>query len=173
MALNRPPGIPAAGKLSVIFIPASGVANPAAIKVSEATASGAINASCHLLGDGWGRSTEQESTDRRRACDEYTYSVYGAKKVNFERAKFVSDPQNPASETAKVYAGLVEGELYWAVERIGISGRTEPAASQYYNAYLVRCDDKDQTVPGDEGELEFTAQFSSQGTPVKDKQFSA
>lgn len=173
MALNVPAGIPAAGKLSLTLIPRSGVADISAITVAEATAVGAVNASCHLQGDGYNRSTSESSTEGRRACEEYSYDIPGPKKTTFEQMRFVYDPQDPTADVSKVYAALTEGEEYVAVERIGLSGKTELAADQYYTAYPVRLSIKEQLVPGAEGELEFGASFTSLGAPVKDAQIAA
>ncbi|MEN3123275.1 hypothetical protein [Janibacter sp. LM] len=173
MALNQPVGVPALGTLSLTIIPVSGVANIAALTVTEATALGAINASCHNLSDGWGRSRTQQSATRRRACSTTTYQVAGQQDISFDAARFVYDPQDPTAEVSKVYAGLTEGEEYYVIERIGVSGFTELAAADYYDAYHVRLDVKDKLVPGDEGELEFTAQFSNLSPKVVDAQIAA
>lgn len=171
--LNVPTAIPAAGKLSVTFIPRASVTNLAAITVAQATAPTAVNASCHLQGDGYGRTTTESTGTGRRACEEYEYDIPGPKKTEFDAMRFVVDPQNPDAEVSKVYAALVEGEEYVMVERIGISGKTELEAEDYYNAYPLRLSVKETLVPGADGELEFTAQFRSTGAPVKDKQLAA
>lgn len=173
MALNVPAGIPAAGTLSVTLIPESGVVDPAAITVTEATAVGAINASCHMLSDGYGRTSELALADRRRACESTGYQVAGSRTVSFDAMRFVYDPQNPDADVSSVYAGLVEGETYYVVERLGLSGKEELAAEQYYDAYHTRLDTKEKLPPGEDGELEFTAQFTNLGSPTRDKQIVA
>lgn len=173
MALNVPTGVPALGTLSLTIIPISGVADLAAITVAEATAIGAINASCHNLSDGWGRTRTQSSESARRACETVGYQVAGPQEVSFDAARFVYDPQNPDAPVSEVYAALTEGEEYVVVERLGISGKTELAATQYYDAYRVRLDIKEKLVPGDGGELQFTAQFTNLGAPVMDAQIAA
>ena len=170
MALNVPAGVPALGTLSLTIIPASGVTDPAAITVTEATATEAVNASCHNLSDGWGRSRTQTSESRRRACETVGYQVAGPQEVTLEAARFVYDPQDPTADVSKVYAALTEGEEYYIVERLGISGKTELAEDDYYDAYHVRLDIKDKLVPGNGGELEFSAQFTNLGSPVRDAQ---
>ncbi|WP_191565196.1 phage tail tube protein [Janibacter melonis] len=173
MVLNVPTGIPAAGKLSVTIIPRASVTNLAAITVAQATAPTAVNASCHLQGDGYGRTTTESTGTGRRACDDYEYDIPGPKKTEFDALRFVYDPQNPDAEVSKVYAALTEGEEYVIVERIGISGKTELAAQDYYNAYPMRVSVKEQMVPGADGELEFTVNVRSTGAPVKDAQIAS
>lgn len=173
MVLNVPAGIPAAGKISVTIIPESAVSDPAAITVAEATAEGAVNASCHLLSDGYERSSELALADRRRACEDTGYQVAGARTVTFEAMRFVYDPQNPDAPVSEVYAALTEGEVYYIVERLGISGKEELAAEQYYDAYHVRLDTKEKLPPGDEGELEFSAMFNNLASPTRDAQLAA
>lgn len=172
MALNVPTGVPALGTLSLTIIPAAGVADMGAITVAEATAVGAVNASCHNLSDGWGRTRTQATATRRRACETVGYQVAGPQEVSFDAARFVYDPQDPTADVSKVYAALTEGEEYIIVERLGISGKTELAASQYYDAYRARLDIKEKLVPGEDGELEFTAQFTNLGSPVIDAQIA-
>ena len=173
MVLNVPAGIPAAGKLSAVFIPASGVADPSAITLAEINATGSVNASCHLMSDGYGRTNEQGYADRRRACQQTTYQVPSAKTVSWDDMRFVYDPQNPDAEVSEVYAALVEGEEYYVVERIGLDGKADFAADQYYDAYHLRLDVKEKLVPGDDGELEFAAKFSNLDDPIKDAQIVA
>lgn len=173
MVLNVPAGIPAAGTLSVTLIPESGVTDPTAITVAEATAVGAINASCHMLSDGYGRTSELALADRRRACESVGYQVAGSRTVSFDAMRFVYDPQNPDAPVSAVYAALTEGETYYVVERLGISGKTELAAEQYYDAYHARLDTKEKLPPGEDGELEFTAQFTNLGSPTRDAQIAA
>lgn len=170
MALNVPTGVSAPGTLSVTIIPVSGVEDRTAVTVAEATAEGAINASCHLLSDGYGRTSEVEFADRRRACQRTSYQVAGARTVNFEAMRFVYDPQNPDAEVSEVYAGITEGEEYYVLERLGILGDVEIAADDYYDLYRVRLDTKDKLVPGDDGELEFEAQFTNLDEPTRDAQ---
>lgn len=173
MALNVPAGVPALGTLSLTIIPAADVTDPAALTVAEATAVGAVNASCHNLSDGWGRSRTQTSETRRRACETVGYQVAGPQEVTFEAARFVYDPQDPTAEVSKVYTALTEGEEYYVVERLGISGKTELATGDVYDAYHVRLDIKDKLVPGTGGELEFSAQFTNLGSPVRDAEIAA
>lgn len=173
MALNVPAGVPALGTLSLTIIPASGVTDPAALTVAEVTATGAVNASCHNLSDGWGRSRTQSSDTRRRACETVGYQVAGPQEVTFEAARFVYDPQDPTAEVSTVYAALTEGEEYYIIERLGISGKTELATGNVYDAYHVRLDIKEKLVPGTGGELEFSAQFTNLGSPVRDAEIAA
>lgn len=173
MVLNVPAGIPAAGTLSVTIVPASGVANINAITKTEVTAASAVNVSCLLQGDGWGRSTEESTTEGRRACERYSRDLPGQKKTTFDQARFVYDPQNPEAAVSAAYAALTEDEEYIVIERIGISGKEELDTDDLYDAYPVRLSIKDKLVPGADGELEFGAQFLSNGDPVRDKKIVA
>lgn len=172
MALNIPSGVPAAGTLSVTIIPAADVTDPSAITVTEATDTGSVNASCHLMSDGYGRTSDLAMADRRRACEDTSYQVAGARTVTFDAMRFVYDPQDPTADVSTVYAALTEGEEYYIVERLGISGKTELAESQLYDAYRVRLDTKEKLPPGEDGELEFTAQFTNLGSPVRDAEIA-
>lgn len=173
MTLNVPRAITAAGKLSLTIAPASAIADMAAITATELADVGVVNVSCVLQGDGWGRSTSETTGTGRRACEEYTYVIPGTKQTDFEQTRFVYNPQDPMDAVSIAYGALTEGEEYVIIERIGISGKTELATDDYYNAYPVRLSIKEQLVPGAEGELEFVAQFQSQGSPVKDAQIVA
>lgn len=168
MALNVPAGIPATGKLSVTIIPEADVASGDLAALSIATIGAtSVNTSCHLLSDGYARASEVQSTDRRRACDEVSYSVITGRTVTFEQMRFVYDPQGADTDLNKVYDALTVGENYYILERLGVSGKTELAASDVYDLYHVRLDTKDKLPPAD-GELEFGAQFTNLGSVTRD-----
>ncbi|WP_346007294.1 hypothetical protein [Janibacter terrae] len=167
--LNVPSGITAAGKLSLTVVPRAGIANLDAITATEVNAVGAVNVSCVLQGDGYGRSTSESTGTGRRACEEYEYDIPGTKKTEFDQTRFVYDPQDPIAAVSIAYAALTEGEEYVLIERFGISGKQELVTGDIYSAYPVRLSIKEGLVPGGEGELEFYAQFRSTGSPARDK----
>lgn len=171
--LNVPRGITAAGKLSLTIAPAAAIADINAITDTELATDGVVNVSCVLQGDGYERSTSEETSEGRRACEEYTYDIPGPKKTEFEQTRFLYNPQDPEDAVSIAYGALTEGEDYVLIERFGISGKEELKAEDYYNAYPVRLSVKEGIVPGAEGELEFYAQFRSAGSPAKDKQIAA
>jgi hypothetical protein len=167
--LNVPAGITAAGKLSLTIVPRAGIADLDAITATEVNAVGAVNVSCVLQGDGYGRSTTESTGTGRRACEEYEYDIPGTKKTEFDQTRFVYDPQDPEAAVSIAYGALTEGEEYVLIERFGISGKEELALGDVYSAYPVRLSVKEGLVPGGDGELEFGAQFRSTGSPSKDK----
>lgn len=169
MVLNIPAGVPAPGTLSLTLIPMTGVVNRSALKATEAAAVGALNFSCYVMSDGYGRAGEQAKTERRRICSAITYDVLGTKKVTFDAIKAIYDPQKPADVVSKLYAMVVEGTEFYLVERLGKPGTTELAATDIYDLYHVRVGNKTKLVPGDDGELEFTFEVSNLDDPTIDK----
>lgn len=169
MALNVPAGIAAAGKLSLSIAPAASIANIAAITATEVAATGVVNVSCVLQGDGYGRTTTEATTTGRRACEETERDLPGPRKTSFDQARFVYDPQDAVAAVSLAHAALTEGEEYVLIERFGVSGKEELAVGDIYSAYPVRLSIKEGLVPGGDGELEFYAQFMSSGDPARDK----
>lgn len=168
MVLNTPAGIPAAGKLSLTVVPEADLVDPSAPTVAEVTGTSAVNVSCLALSDGYARSSELAQADRRRACEETGYQVAGSRTVTFEPLRMVYDPQDPTADVSKAYAALTEGEHYYIVERLGISGKEELTTGEIVDVYFVRLDTKEKLPPGEDGELEFTAQFTNLSTPNRD-----
>lgn len=173
MAVNRPTGIPAPGKLSLVLVPfgtsaAPGIANTASPKLTEINGSSTLNFSCFVQSDGYARTPERATSQRRRICEETATDVPGTKTMNFDPIKAVCDPQDPTADVSKFYVMCVEGAEFWIVERIGKDGKTDIATGDYVDLYRVRCSLKNKLVPGDEGEIEFEVTFTNIGDPVVD-----
>lgn len=170
MALNVPAGIPAAGKLSVSIIPEAdidpGTDDLAALSLADISTN-LVNASCHLMSDGYSRTPNVTTEEARRACEESSYQVITGRSVTFEAVRFVHDPQGTDVTLNEVYDSLVEGENYYILERLGISGKTELASGDVYDLYHVRLDYKDK-LPTGNAEFQFAAQFANLGTPTRD-----
>lgn len=167
MVLNVPAGIPAAGKLSVSIIPEADVTGDTAALSLATIATNLVNASCHLMSDGYARTPNVSTEDARRACEETSYQVITGRSVSFEAVRFVHDPQGTDTALNEVYDALTEGENYYILERLGVSGKDELAASQVYDLYHVRLDYKDK-IPTGNPEFQFAAQFANLGTPTRD-----
>ena len=167
MALNMniPAGVSSNATVRVTFVPDGGVADPSAPTVSELDAGTDI--SCHLMSDGYSRTPNITTEDARRACEESSYQVITGRSVTFEAVRFVHDPQGTDATLNEVYDSLVEGENYYILERLGISGKTELASGDVYDLYHVRLDYKDK-LPTGNAEFQFAAQFANLGTPTRD-----
>lgn len=168
MTLNIPTGIPAAGMLSVVYVPAGGIASIAAPKLSEITATGALNFSCYLMSDGYGQTADQAVTSKRRICSPSEYDILGAIKPTLQDMKYVFDVQNPASVSNKAYATLAPGLLGFLVVRWGKRGIDDIAVGDIVDVFSIRLGARSKGTPDDTGELIVTQKVSVVGSYIED-----
>lgn len=89
----RPGSVPADGRLKVVYVPA--LATPAAPKLTEVNAAGALDVSCYLTQDGWSTGTEQASVTDDRLCSDQSYERPGRLSESLS-LMYVYDPQDTA-----------------------------------------------------------------------------
>lgn len=135
MALYVPPGVTAEGSVSVLWVPV--IADPAAPKPTELTATGALNISCYLTKDGFGVTSEQETSTDERFCSKQVFETLGKIKETFDDLVYVYDSQNPASLTHKAYVTLAPGSKGYLVIRWCKDNETAIAVGDVVDVYPV------------------------------------
>lgn len=128
MPTTVPPGFVADASLRVWFV--TTLANPAAPSVaSEINAGTTIDVSCYLTG-GFAPEASVATITDDRLCLSVVLEDKGVTTWSIGDLEYIWDPQNPASLSNKVYAGLPEDATGYFVARYGMSVDTAAAAAQ-------------------------------------------
>lgn len=133
-----PPGIDAAGRGGVWFVPA--IADINAPTVAEITAG--VNLSCALYG--FNPGGEQSSVNRWKYCYTETVQTPGRTSRTISEIQYDYDPQKPAEATGgyAYYASLVPGTHGFIVDRRGLTRDVAIAAGQIVDVYPVTLGDR-------------------------------
>lgn len=117
MALVIPPGVDAEGSVKVAWVPA--LTTPASPKLTELTATGALDISCYLVDDNFKPSAEQETSEDKRLCTKEVFETLGRVKWSIDNLIYVWDPQDPDSVSNKAKAAMQQGLTGFLVARWG------------------------------------------------------
>ena len=125
MALVIPPGVDAEGSVLVKFVPT--LADPSAPTTTELNAVGAVDMSCSLTQDGFKPGADTATGTDTRLCSKQVYETKGATTWSIDNLTYIWDPQNPDSDSNKVYAALPEDTAGFLVVRWGKDVEDFPA----------------------------------------------
>lgn len=137
MALVIPPGVDAEGSVLVKFVPT--LADPSAPTVVEVNAVGAVDMSCSLTQDGFKPGADTATGTDTRLCSKQVYETKGATTWSIDNLMYVWDPQNPESDSNKVYAALPEDTTGFLIVRWGkdVEDFPELAADDIVDSFPV------------------------------------
>lgn len=126
MALIVPAGVDAEGAVKVAFVPT--LADPAAPKLTEITAVGALDISCYLTKDGFGVGGEDEKGTDERLCTKEVFETLGKTRYTIENLIYIYDAQNAGSDSNKAYELMKRGTGGYLVVRWGGDAQTDDFA---------------------------------------------
>lgn len=135
--LQFSPAIDALGREAVVYLPA--VADPAAVKLTEANATSSVHLTCNIRG--FNPTAEQSKTKKYRHCSKQAFDRLGRTDWTIERPTFIDDPQALDSAAAYPHKALVPGTKGFILRRRGLD--TDPgnfvpfAAGQRYDLFPV------------------------------------
>lgn len=124
---EQPVSVPADGSVKVVFVPAT--ANTAAPKITEGTATGAIDLSCYLTADGLNMSTEEQTITDDRLCSRQTFEQPGRFSDAME-VGYVYDAQNVVATQDLAYKTLKRGVKGFLYIRWGMNYETALTVGQ-------------------------------------------
>lgn len=135
MTVYFPEGVDAQGNESLLWVPA--IADTSAPKLTELTATGAVNVSCAVRG--FSPTAEQGTSEDIRLCSTESFENPGRVKNSIDDLDYVYDPQAAdGSTTNKHYEVLVQGAKGFLVDRRGFNAQTEAlAVGQKVDVYPV------------------------------------
>lgn len=129
-----PEGLATAGTGQLWGAPA--LANPAAPTLTELTAADTFQLGCNTYN--WNPTKEQATQEEARYCLGEPVQILGRVTNNIEPLTIVYDPQDPESTTYQAYLKLVEGTVWYIVDRRGKPANTPLAAGDVVDIYKVR-----------------------------------
>jgi len=133
MAVTDLPSVPVDGNVSTIWVPV--IADPAAPKVSELTASGVVDLSCYLVTNPTVGGDQATIADPR-ACSLQDLEQPG--KVTYSMSlNYIRNPLVPAKN--KAYTTLAPMTGGFVVQRFGMLFSIAYAAAQIVDVWSVTC----------------------------------
>lgn len=99
MTLSQPFSVSTNGTVGVIFVPT--FANYLTPKLTEIEASGAVDLSCYLTGDGLNTDTSENNIDDPRLCTKQTFESPGDFTRTLELT-YVYNPEDEDSDEARI-----------------------------------------------------------------------
>lgn len=133
-----PDSVDALGREAVVFIPT--VANPAAVKLTELNAAGAIMLTCAIRT--FNATMEQSKTKKMRLCETQGFDSLGRTNWTIERLSFIDDPQAPITDAGYPHKALVNGTSGFLLRRRGlnasVNGFEDFAIGDLYDIFPVQ-----------------------------------
>lgn len=147
MTVIFPEGVSAQGNVKIQFVPA--FVAPAAPKLAEVTAAGALDLSCFLYeGSGMGTTETSKGAAPRRLCSRQTFERFGNSTYSIADLMYVYDPQglaNVANNSA--LAKLAEGTVGFLSYRFGLDSREDEwAIGDWVTSYPVEFGPQNETA---------------------------
>lgn len=135
--MTFPAAVTALGRESVVFLPA--VADPAAVKLTEANATATVHLTCAIRG--LNPSAEQSKTKKYRLCSKQGFDALGRTDWTIERPTFIDDPQAEDDDPDYPHKTLVSGTKGFILRRRGLDSEpgnfTAFAVGQLYDLFPV------------------------------------
>ena len=139
------PSTPADGNFKVVWVPA--IADTKAPTVTEVEASGALDISCYLTGDGWNPTKEQATIPDPRLCSRQEFGRPGRKTPGLSITVIDNTNAENATDSNEAVETIVEGASGYFVERIGVAYEEPFAADQKVSIYPATAGEKQVLAP--------------------------
>lgn len=163
----RPAGVKAFGKEKWSFVPA--IATQGTPKVTEITATGALDMSCYLYDTTAEPAVNQNRvTPPPRLCDTAQYERIGLANYQGGDAIYAVDPQAATGSTGKkAYETLPKGTTGFLVRRLGIDVNTDWTIGDFVSVFPVEFGEQLITKVGQAEATEVSVQqsFAITGPP--------
>lgn len=164
-----PTSIPADGSVKVLWVPSAGIADPEAPTVDELTASGVVDLSCYLTGDGWQPTTDEQVSNDNRLCSRQTLERIGRFTDQLE-ITYVYQGQAPDADDNKAQNTLRHRELGYIVSRWGTEYEDPIAAEDIVDVIPAECGVQRKQTPEANSRLRIMQKIFIRNTQHRDKQ---
>ena len=171
MAQSIPVGVPSDGMVKVAFVTSIGDLDAPSIATDINAATSLEDFTCWLTT--FGVDASEQTREVFRFCSKQVFEDYGTVTYTVSDLVYVYDPQNPTSETNKVYTALKEGTRGFLVVGWGKDAEEEWAAGDVVDIYPVKVGAQRKQTPERNSELTVAQKPYVTGAIAEDRALAA
>ena len=160
-----PTGIASEGNLYLKFVPV--FASPAVPKLTEASAAGAVDLTCHLTKDGLALGGDQQAGTDDRLCSRQSFEIPGSYTDTLD-ITYVHNPQATVPADNLAYTTLKQGVTGYVVVRWGKPWETALAVGDKVDVYPVTAGIQRKQAPEANSSLKVAQKMFVTGPVARD-----